>query len=78
MALDEAMEAVCERSGKCFDPKVVDVLKRRYKELEKMAQSKASEISHARLSTDVKVERGAAPAAGFESYYSEQAGGCGL
>ena len=28
MPLDEAMEAVCERSGKCFDPKVVDVLKR--------------------------------------------------
>jgi diguanylate cyclase (GGDEF)-like protein/putative nucleotidyltransferase with HDIG domain len=66
MALDDAMEAVCERSGKCFDPKVVEVLKRRYKELEKMAQSKASEITHARLSTDMKVARGAAPGAGFE------------
>src|SRR3954467_7829412 len=63
MALDDAMAAVCERSGKCFDPKVVDVLKVRYKELEKIAQSKAAEITHARLSTDVKVERGAAPAA---------------
>jgi diguanylate cyclase (GGDEF)-like protein/putative nucleotidyltransferase with HDIG domain len=67
MDLDEAMAAVTERSGKCFDPKVVDVLKARYRELEKIAQSKASEISHARLSTDVKVERGAAPAAGFEA-----------
>ncbi len=67
MDLDEAMAAVAERSGKCFDPRVVDVLKVRYRELEKIAQSKASEISHARLSTDVKVERGAAPAAGFEA-----------
>lgn len=77
MALDEAMDAVCERSGKCFDPKVVEVLKRRYKELEKMAQSKASEITHARLSTDVKVERGAAPAAGFESTTSKKPAAAG-
>jgi hypothetical protein len=51
-------------AGKAFDPRVVEVLAARYVELERKA--KASAMSQrAKLSTDLKVERGAAPGAGF-------------
>jgi diguanylate cyclase (GGDEF)-like protein/putative nucleotidyltransferase with HDIG domain len=64
LPLDEAMDAVRAQSGTSFDPRVVDVVSRRYREMEGMA--KASELDKARLSTDVRIERGDAPAAGFE------------
>jgi diguanylate cyclase (GGDEF)-like protein/putative nucleotidyltransferase with HDIG domain len=63
MPLDKAMEIVTGESGKSFDPVVVDVLVRRCVELEKMAQSAGGD--KVRLSMDVKVERGLAPATGF-------------
>ncbi len=63
--LDEAMKVVQSESGKAFDPRVVDVLSRRYVELERKAQG-APQAKKEKLSTDVKVELGAAPAAGFE------------
>jgi diguanylate cyclase (GGDEF)-like protein len=59
------MKVVEKDSGKAFDPRVVEVLLRRYVELEKMA--KAEGASEVRLSTEVKVDRGDAPAAGFEA-----------
>jgi diguanylate cyclase (GGDEF)-like protein len=65
LPLDEAMEVVKAEAGKSFDPKVVEVVCRRYRELEGMA--KASQVKKARLSTDVRIERGDAPAAGFEN-----------
>jgi diguanylate cyclase (GGDEF)-like protein/putative nucleotidyltransferase with HDIG domain len=64
LPLDEAMKIVVEESGKAFDPMVVDILKRRYVELEHMATSAPSEKS-VKLSMDVKIERGLAPATGF-------------
>ena len=66
LPLDQAMEHVARNAGTEFDPAVVDVLKRRYIELERLAQSTSDEPLQPRLSTDVKVERGSAPAAGFE------------
>jgi len=66
LPLDQAMEHVARAAGTEFDPRVVDVLKRRYIELERMAQSSSTEPMQARLSTDVKVERGSEPSAGFE------------
>lgn len=63
MPLDKAMEIVQSESGKSFDPVVVDVLVRRCVELEKMAQSAGSD--KVKLSMDVKIERGLAPATGF-------------
>jgi diguanylate cyclase (GGDEF)-like protein/putative nucleotidyltransferase with HDIG domain len=66
LPLDQAMEHVARVAGKEFDARVVDVLKRRYIELERLAQDSASEPLQARLSTDVKVERGLEPSAGFE------------
>ncbi len=65
LPLDEAMSKVVADSGKAFDPQVVEVLQRRYIELEALAKSR--EVETAKLSTEVKVERGLEPAAGFES-----------
>src|SRR6202050_723576 len=64
LPLDEAMARVADEAGKSFDPGVVEVLQRRYIELEKLARSQPAKVP-AKLSTDVKVERGSAPASGF-------------
>src|SRR5246127_2293427 len=64
LPLDEAMAKVAEDAGKSFDPKVVAILQRRYIELEKMANELPLQAPP-KLSTDIKVERGSAPAAGF-------------
>jgi len=64
LPLDQAMQEIAKLSGISFDPAVVEVLERRYVELEKKAMAQA--VPATRLSTDVKIERGAAPAAGFE------------
>jgi len=64
LPIDEAMARVADGAGKSFDPGVVEVLQRRYVELEKLARSQPTKTL-TKLSTDVKVERGSAPAAGF-------------
>ena len=55
-------------SGKAFDPAVVEILKRRHVELEKKAQ--AASVGTIKLPLDLKVERGAAPAAGLKRQQS--------
>jgi diguanylate cyclase (GGDEF)-like protein/putative nucleotidyltransferase with HDIG domain len=65
--LSEAMERVKERAGSWFDPKVVEVLERRYVELEHMAQTSEETLVPQSLSKGVRVERGLEPAAGFET-----------
>lgn len=64
LPLDQAMAEVECDSGKAFDPNVVARLKARYVELEQLARSQTPE-KRPTLSIDVKVDRGAAPAAGF-------------
>src|SRR5579872_1115478 len=64
LPLGKAMEMVAEQSGKAFDPAVVALLQKRYVELEQLARSSQAETFT--LSTDINVERGAAPDAGFE------------
>jgi putative methionine-R-sulfoxide reductase with GAF domain len=64
--LHEAIKIVESEAGKAFDPKVVRILARRYIELEHLATS-GKPHEKAKLSTDVKIVRGEAPAAGFES-----------
>lgn len=66
LPLDEAMAQVERDSGKAFDPNVVARLKARYVELEQLARAQTPD-KRPTLSIDVKVERGAAPAAGFAS-----------
>lgn len=65
LPLDKAMEKIEQDSGKAFDPAVVEILKRRHVELEKKAQ--ASSVGTLKLSLDLKIRRGAEPAAGFET-----------
>jgi diguanylate cyclase (GGDEF)-like protein/putative nucleotidyltransferase with HDIG domain len=69
MPLDDVMQRLSGESGKSFDPKVVDVLRRRYKSLEKVAQAKSAAVTDDNpvLSSEVRITRGPAPAAGFES-----------
>jgi diguanylate cyclase (GGDEF)-like protein/putative nucleotidyltransferase with HDIG domain len=65
LPLAEAMAKVREKSGTWFDPKIVEILERRYIELERMAQM-SEDTAISGLSRTVRVERGLAPAAGFE------------
>jgi len=64
LPLEKAMEHVVGEAGKSFDPKVVEVLHRRYRELELLANVKGGEQT--RLSRNIKVDSGTAPGAGFE------------
>src|SRR5579872_7287880 len=64
LPLDVAMAKVASEAGTSFDPKVVAILQRRYVELEKLATEQPMQAPP-KLSTDIKVERGAAPDAGF-------------
>ncbi|HEX8917111.1 MAG TPA: HD domain-containing phosphohydrolase, partial [Chloroflexota bacterium] len=57
--LQEVMARLNQESGKAFDPKVVEVLQRRYVEMESLVQGHAEQqMAWSKLSTDVKVERG--------------------
>jgi diguanylate cyclase (GGDEF)-like protein/putative nucleotidyltransferase with HDIG domain len=73
LPLDQAMGEVEALSGRSFDPAVVAVLKRRYVELERMTQ--AQPVDSAKLSTDIKIEKGAQPDAGFQKTRPDAAGG---
>jgi len=64
LSLDDAMNEVVAMAGKSFDPRVVLVLKRHYVELERLAQ--ATPETTAKLSTDLRIHKGAEPAAGFQ------------
>jgi diguanylate cyclase (GGDEF)-like protein/putative nucleotidyltransferase with HDIG domain len=64
LPLDQAMQQVVLAAGTDFDPKVVAVLKRRYKDLEKIARSQTSEGTS--LLTDLHVSMPAEPARGFQ------------
>jgi diguanylate cyclase (GGDEF)-like protein len=67
MPLKEVMQKLAAESGKSFDPRVVDVLQKRYQQLEHLAIAKSAEDPNAPLSTAIKIERGLEPAAGFEN-----------
>jgi diguanylate cyclase (GGDEF)-like protein len=66
LPLVEAMEKVKEKAGSWFDPHVVQILERRYIDLERLAQMSEQTFVQTGLSRSVRVERGLAPAAGFE------------
>jgi diguanylate cyclase (GGDEF)-like protein/putative nucleotidyltransferase with HDIG domain len=67
LPLKDVMQKLAAESGKSFDPKVVDVLQKRYQHLERMAVAKSAQDENSPLSTSIKIERGEAPAAGFEN-----------
>ncbi len=67
LPLDEVIKRMAAESGKSFDPRVVSVLERRYRELEKIVRISSESEGGSKLSTEAKIERGHAPAAGFEN-----------
>lgn len=64
LPLDEAMAVVERESGTSFDPQVVAILKRRYRELEQSARTE--NIEKPTLAVDPFVSTGHVPGAGFE------------
>lgn len=64
LPLDEAMAKVTAEAGTSFDPRIVGILERRYVDLERLAREEP-QSAPPKLSTDIRIERGAAPAAGF-------------
>ncbi len=64
LPLHDAMAKVASEAGVSFDPRVVGILQRRYVELENLANEEPCQAPP-KLSTDIKVERGLAPDAGF-------------
>ena len=62
--LDQAMSMVVAEAGKSFDPKIVAILRDRYKELEEQARN--APVPTAQTSANATVSRGDSPAAGFE------------
>ena len=67
LPLRDVMQKLGSESGKSFDPKVVDILQKRYQHLERLAVAKSSQDPGGPLSTAIKIERGLEPAAGFEN-----------
>lgn len=67
LPLEEAVAKLVAEAGRSFDPQVVDILRRRHKELEHLARTGPKVTNLATLSKDIKIERGEAPAAGFET-----------
>jgi diguanylate cyclase (GGDEF)-like protein/putative nucleotidyltransferase with HDIG domain len=72
--IEEVMRRLEGESGKSFDPKVVAVLQKRYRDLERLVQSMSTSSAplESKLSTEVRVERGDAPATGFEHNVSRE------
>jgi len=70
--LDEAMAVVIGETGKSYDPRVVEILARRYRELEEEALRLNNHA--AKLSLDARIERGNAPDTGFESAAADDQG----
>ena len=66
LPLDEAMAKVEEGAGTAYDPAIVKILKRRYIELEAKAQAKPDTDARPKLSSNLRIEHGHGPAAGFE------------
>jgi diguanylate cyclase (GGDEF)-like protein/putative nucleotidyltransferase with HDIG domain len=55
MSLDAAMDKVASMSGTAFEPRVVDILLRRYREFEKMAKSDSTTAEESPLSRGISI-----------------------
>jgi len=66
LQLSDAMKIIVAECGTSFDPRVVEVLQRRYCEMEVSAVRSLAEARRDLLSFSYKVDRGERPATGFE------------
>lgn len=73
MPRDAAMRVVVKESGVSFDPKVVEILQRRYRELEDLAGQGLGDARRSLRSARYKAGRGEQPATGFESGLNHRA-----
>jgi diguanylate cyclase (GGDEF)-like protein/putative nucleotidyltransferase with HDIG domain len=64
LPLDEAMERIVQMSAKSFDPKIVELLHKNYRELEAIAHSEQNEPE--KLLSGVRIAREAAPDNGYD------------
>jgi putative nucleotidyltransferase with HDIG domain len=71
--LDKAINIIIAESGKSFDPRVIDVLSKRYQELEGLARATIDD-THVGFTTHYEVQRGLAPDAGFAEGSDSQSG----
>ena len=67
LPLDEAMAQIARESGAAFDPRVVEMLARRYLDLERMVTENQAEALKDAQEVRQAVERGRGPGAGFET-----------
>jgi diguanylate cyclase (GGDEF)-like protein/putative nucleotidyltransferase with HDIG domain len=65
LPLDEAMKYVADLAGKDYDPRIIEILRRRYVELEHMARTQQPS-QHFTLGPTVTAETATAPSAGYE------------
>ena len=72
VSLDEAMRQVTREAGTAFDPMVIAILQRRYREFESYAVRGLEEASKDSHSFTYNVERGGGPGAGFELDHSNR------
>jgi diguanylate cyclase (GGDEF)-like protein/putative nucleotidyltransferase with HDIG domain len=70
LPLDEAMAVVAGEVNRSFDPKVIEVLQRRYQELENAARK--APWTRTKLSTDLRIRNGHEPDAGIETSSPQQ------
>jgi diguanylate cyclase (GGDEF)-like protein/putative nucleotidyltransferase with HDIG domain len=77
LPIEEAVRRLAAESGKAFDPRIVNVLMKHYRQLEKQvaAQCRKEKQVDPKLSTELRIERGSAPAAGFEASAVKDAAG---
>jgi diguanylate cyclase (GGDEF)-like protein/putative nucleotidyltransferase with HDIG domain len=64
LPLDEAMAVIVSEAGKSYEPRIVRILQENYREWECLTRSKEPQGN--RLSKDVTIANGDAPAAGFQ------------
>jgi diguanylate cyclase (GGDEF)-like protein len=65
MPLAEAIRVIIRDAGTAFDPRIAELLARRYEDFERITQAQRS--APMKLSTDIRVAADTAPAAGYET-----------
>lgn len=73
LPLAKALEYVVSESGKSYDPRVVEILDKRWREFEQMTCEGPQREEFGELSHNVRIEAGMAPDAGFAKDQAEEA-----
>ena len=66
ISLQEGVSELVRQKGKQFDPRVVEVIQRKFQQWEKQAESASNATERLKLPRDIKITMAGSPAAGFE------------